>query len=112
MKAPVIIVAMLAAFLLTTTVSAVEVRKTEKPLQEKPVQVQKPEPQKTEADVKKDTSSGGTADNAQKPVQKDFDNFVDRNNNGIDDRAEQKHEKPTPEKQKAPAKDKNPSDSL
>ena len=112
MKTPVLIIIMMAMMLMVSTASAVEVRKAEKPSKEKPVQVQKPEPQSDESKVTKDSSSGAVTDKAQKPVQKDFDNFVDRNNNGIDDRAEQKHEKPTPEKEKVNTKDKNPSDSL
>ncbi len=94
MKRVIIIIA-LGAFLVSSS-AALAIEKKSGP---------KPSPKKAE-----DSASLKTGKSARKATpepkkqgltgQKDFDEFIDRNNNGIDDRVEQPKEKTEPEKAK------------
>jgi len=112
MKKLAVIMGLLVAVLLASSVQAVEVQESKKPPKQRPAQVQKPDRSGINSTNQEDSSVGRAPGKTTKPAKKDFDNFIDRNNNGIDDRAEQKHEKSNPERDKIEKRKKNPSDSL
>jgi len=71
--------------------------KQERPVVDKPVQKQA----KTTTDGKATRNTGSR--------KKNYDDFVDRNNNGIDDRAEKGSKKTTPKKPKSAPKKTTPA---
>jgi hypothetical protein len=102
MKRVIIIIA-LGAFLVSGS-AALAVEKKSGP---------KPSPKKVEdsAALKSGKSARKASPEPRKQEQagqKDFDDFIDRNNNGIDDRVEQPKEKTAPEKPRDTTKQDSP----
>jgi len=66
-------------------------KKNERPKDQKTVQVEKKKPEQT-------TSPQDSQGAQSKKTTKNYDDFIDRNNNGIDDRAEKSNTKQTQDK--------------